>query len=98
MGTEPRDGEQESGKDRDQSAGPGGAGIEDVAQTEEERHEGGRRNWAGGFNQGAIGVAAKRELFGKSGDGESYQMEMKQAEGARLRPELNVQRSGDSHW
>src|SRR6266853_852485 len=97
MSTEPRDGEQDSGKDRDQRAGQGRARIEDVAETEEERHEDRRRDWPDGFDQTAIGVAAKRDLFGKSGDGESQEIEKKQTEGARLCPELDVQCPGDSH-
>src|SRR5580704_16588689 len=97
MGTEPREREQNAGKRRDESACPGGAGIEHVAQTEEKRHEDGRCDWAGGFNEAAIRVAAKRDLFGEGGDSESDEIEKKQAKGARLRPEIDVQCSGDSH-
>src|ERR1700726_2135727 len=97
MGAEPRDREQYSGKDRDQRAGPGSARIEDVADAEEERHKDRRSDWSDGFDQPAVRVAAKRDLFGKSGDGEGKEIEKKQAEGARLRPELDVQCSGDSH-
>ena len=97
VGAKPRDGEQQTGEHRDQRAGPGCAGIEDVAEPEEERHADRRCDRPDGFDQAAIGVAAKRNLFRESGDGERDQVEKKQTEGTRLRPEVDVQGSSQRH-
>src|SRR5258708_5155478 len=97
MGAEPRDREQNSRKYRDQGAGPGSARIEDMAEAEEELHDDRRRDWADGFDQTAKGVAAKCYLLRKRGDGESDEVEKKQSEGTRLRPELDVQCPRGSH-
>ena len=61
-----------------------------MAKPEEERHGDGRGDRPDGFDQAAIGVAAKRDLFRESGDGERHQVEKEQTEGARLGPELDV--------
>ena len=58
----------------DQDAGPAGARIEDVGETEEQRHdEGRRRYWADGLDEAAIRIAAKDDLFSKRGDGKRRQ-------------------------
>jgi len=44
--------------------------IEEMAECEEERHADRCRDRSNGFNQAAVGVAAKGDLFGKCGDSE----------------------------
>ena len=62
-----------------------------MAESEEERHRDGCRDWPDGFDQAAERIAAKRDLFNKGCNRKSDEVEKKQAEGARLRPELDVQ-------
>ena len=58
----------------------------------------GRSGRADSLDQAAKGIAAKGDLFGQRADGERRKVEKTQPEGARRRPEADVQSSGRAPW
>ncbi len=72
VGSEPRDGEQDSHKDGHPYSGGPGSMMKYLGKTEEDRHSESGEDGAGGVNQAAEGVSAKdnfdSQCLGRKGE------------------------------